>query len=288
MKLVLKVLLVFLPLVALLFYFTRNKSAWNSKNITAAAPASTPMAERFVKLAALPRQVQESSGIAALPQQHGHYLTHNDSGGKPYLFQINEKGEIEKTIELPVSNHDWEDLTMDKQGNAYISDTGNNDYDRDQLVIYKVNPAAPNQVQEIRFSYGAASEKEHKIDAEALFWYKGHLYLTTKDRDKKRVAQVYQLPDQAGTYEAKKIGAVDLKDKITGAAVSPEGDKVALLGDGMLYLFRDLDDAASFYKSEPQEIDLDGGGQTEGVTFKDEHTLVITSEGGNLYQYSLR
>lgn len=281
----LTVLFLFLVAIGLLFYLTRHQET-SSDHTTSSVPASG----KFERLAALPPEVEESSGIVALPQK-GSFLTLNDAGNEPYLYQINESGEIIKTIALKVPNEDWEDLAQDKQGNIYIADTGNNKYKRNKLTIYKLRLDAPDKIQKISFTYEDqqkyASKSNSSFDAEAIFWYDGNLFLITKDIDKKTTAQVYRLPDQPGEYTARHMGSVAVRSKITSAALSPEADMVALLSDGKLHLFRDVRDPATFFEGEHEEIDLPGGGQTEAVTFKDENTLIITSEGANLYKYTI-
>lgn len=289
MKLLIKVSIIFLAAIGLLFYFTRNKS--DAGNTAVGNFATSGNAEeKFVKIVSLPKEVKESSAIISLPQT-GQYLTLNDAGNKPDLYQIDEKGDIIKTIALKVPNEDWEDMTRDTQGNIYIADTGNNKYKRDKLTIYKLRLDAPDKIQQINFTYGDqkryASKSNSSFDAEAIFWYDGNLYVVTKDIDGETMAKVYRLPDQPGQYTAKHLGSAAVSDKITSAAISPEADMVALLSDGKLYLFRNVHNPVSFFKGKHEEIDLPGAGQTEAVDFIDENTLIITSEGANLYKYTI-
>ena len=71
----------------------------------------------------LPKKINETSGLEFFNQ---NFLTHNDSGGKPKLYDFNEAGSIleEYTIE-GAENNDWEDIAQDKNY-LYISDSGNN------------------------------------------------------------------------------------------------------------------------------------------------------------------
>ncbi|WP_230679865.1 hypothetical protein [Pontibacter sp. 172403-2] len=284
-----KIAIIFLAAIGLLFYITRNKPGPDNTAEGRAATSGSATG-KFEKLTSLPKEVKESSAIVALPQA-GQYLTLNDAGNKPDLYQIDEKGDIVKTIALKVPNEDWEDMTRDTQGNIYIADTGNNNYKRKLLTIYKLREDAPDKIQQINFTYEDqkrfAINDNSTFDAEAIFWYDGNLYVVTKDIDDKTMAKVYRLPDQPGQYTASHLGNAAVDSKITGAAISPKADMVALLADGKLYLFRNVHNPVSFYKGRHQEIDLPGGGQTEGVDFIDENTLIITSEGANLYKYTI-
>lgn len=245
----------------------------------------------FEKLANLPNEVEESSGLVALPQQ-GLYLTHNDAGNKPYLYKLNEEGQLIETIKLDLKNKDWEDLTMDDQGNIYIADTGNNNNNRRDLAVFKLDLQRPERVQAIRYTYEDQQEfpppkKERNFDSEASFWYGGAIYLVTKDRGRGETAKLYQLPDKPGQHQAKLIGRHALKTQVTGAAISPDGRTVALLGDEKLHLYTGFQEPATFYKGRHEEVELKKAGQTEGLTFRDNSTLIISSEGGSLYRYTL-
>lgn len=241
-------------------------------------------------LASLPNEVSESSGVAVLAT--GEYLTHNDAGNNANLYKLDNKGKLQETIKLKVPNVDWEDLTRDTEGNIYIADTGNNDNKRRELAVYKVNLQEPEQAQAIRFTYEDQKEyppkkKERNFDSEAIFWSGGNLYIISKDRGLGQTAKVYQVPDRAGTYKAKLIGSHQLKAQITSAAISPNGKTVALLSEEALHLFQDFSSVEAFYKGKYEKRALKGTGQTEAVAFEEDEVLIITSEGGNLYRYTL-
>ena len=267
---------------AVLFYFMRD---------TIATPPATSAPASLEKLAKLPNAVEESSGLVALPQK-GQYLTHNDAGNKPYLYKINEAGELVETIKLKLKNVDWEDLAQDDKGYVYIAETGNNNNNRRELSIYKLKPESPQQVQTIRFTYEdqkqyPPAKKDRNFDVEAIFYSNGSIYLVSKDRGRQATAKVYKVPAKAGNYTAKLIGSHSLRAEITGADISPAEDKVALLSEGKVHLFTGFDSPETFYDGKYNELRLKDAGQTEGIAFEDEATLVITSEGGNLYRYRL-
>ncbi len=285
MKLMFKVLAVFLAALAILFYSFRD---------TISGKRDAPKVETGVplqKIASLPGEISESSGIVALYGQN-QYLTHNDAGGKPYLYKLNEKGALIETIKLQLPNVDWEDLATDNKGNIYIADTGNNENRRRELAIYKVNLDNTTQIEAIRFTYEDQTEypparKDRNFDCEGIFWAEGKLYLISKDRGSSETAKVYQLPETGGQYQAKLVGSHHIKAPVTGAAISPDSKKVALLSEEKIHLFSNYSAPEEFYKGTYQKISLKGAGQTEGIAFEDDNKLVITSEGGNLYRYKL-
>lgn len=276
-----KIAAVFMAVAGLLFYFLREMAATPS----ATAPAS------LERLAKLPNAVEESSGLVALPQQ-GLYLTHNDAGNKPYLYKIDEQGKLVETIKLNLKNVDWEDLTQDDEGYVYIAETGNNDNNRRELKVYKLKLESPQQIETIRFTYEdqqqyPPAKKDRNFDVEAIFYSNGSIYLVTKDRGQQATAKVYKVPAKAGEYTAKLIGSHPLNAEVTGAGISPNEEKVVLLSEGKIHLFTAFDSPETFYNGTYNEIRLKDAGQTEGIAFEDEETLVITSEGGNLYRYQL-
>lgn len=281
MKLMIKIAAVMVAVAALLFYFLRD--------IIATPPAKAPAS--LERLAKLPNAVEESSGLVALPQK-GLYLTHNDAGNKPYLYKIDEQGKLVETIKLNLQNEDWEDLTRDDEGYVYIAETGNNNNNRRELKVYKLKLENPQQVETISFTYEdqkqyPPAKKERNFDVEAIFYSNGSIYLVTKDRGLQTTAKVYKVPAKAGEFTAKLIGSHDINAEITGADISPNADKVALLSEGKIHLFTGFDTPKTFYDGTYNELRLKDAGQTEGIAFEDEETLMITSEGGNLYRYRL-
>ena len=59
-----------------------------------------------------------------------------------------------------------------------------------------------------------------------------------------------------------------------------------LLGRGELYVL-DGNSWKELLHATPRRVALTGAGQTEGATFKDDHTLLLTTEQGAVYEYQL-
>ncbi|WP_224744252.1 hypothetical protein [Pontibacter aquaedesilientis] len=281
----LKILAFFIPVMVALFYFLGQPS----DSVANKSVANTPTSSKLEKLANLPSPISESSGVEYLTNKKA-YVTHNDAGNKPYLYVVDQKGELLETIKLQLPNVDWEDLTRDDAGNIYIADTGNNDNRRRELAVYKLNLSQPGNIEAIRFTYEDQKEfppspKDRNFDVEAIFWQGGKLYLVSKDRGRKETAKVYELPDTGGKFKAKLIGEHKLGTAVTGAASSPSGQQVALISEGALHIYRNVKSPAAFFEGDYQKINIKEAGQTEAVAFENEHTLVITSENGGLYRY---
>ena len=244
----------------------------------------------LTKVGSLKGVVPESSGLA--PAEGGQsYFSFGDDGNSATLYEITGAGKLVRMLEVPTSNHDWESLSRDGRGNYYIGDCGNNESDRHDLKIYKFRPDAPQAVGTIAFTYPDQREfppkkKQRNFDCEASLWRDGQVFLFTKDRAQERTSKVYSVPDQPGTYTAKMVTSLAIPGQVTDAALRADGHRLVLLGRGELFVL-DGNSWPEILKATPREISLNGAGQTEGVVFKDDNTLLISTEKGDLYEYKL-
>ncbi|QNH61521.1 hypothetical protein [Hymenobacter sediminicola] len=234
--------------------------------------------------------IPESSGLAH-GGRPGTFYTHGDAGTSSTLYLINEQGEKLGERELPVRNIDWESLADDGKGTVFVTDAGNNNNSRRDLAIYRVNPQQPNSVGKISFRYPDQSafppaKEERNFDCEASLWHDGKVYLFTKDRATQSTSKVYSVSDQPGSYVAELLAKLRISGEVTGADLSPDGRHLALLGRQELYLFEG-NDLNGALKATPKSVSLKGAGQTEGVLFLDNGTLLISTEEGALYRYNL-
>lgn len=235
--------------------------------------------------------VPESSGLARADQS-GVFYTHGDAGNSPILYKIDATGKLLQETRLSVPNQDWESLAQDKSGNLFVIDAGNNNNSRKDLAIYRLKPAAPKQISTINFTYAdqrefPPSKKERNFDCEAALWHDGTIYLFTRDRAQQQASKVYTLTDKPGQQTARMLTSLAINGEVTGADVSPNGQRLALLGKEELFLFEGNTFQAAL-KATPRRIGLPGAGQTEGVVFTDDQTLVISTEQGAIYQYALQ
>ncbi|WP_394773959.1 hypothetical protein [Flavobacterium sp.] len=259
-------------------------------------------------LYSLPKKLKEVSGITYFPENNLIY-TLEDSGNKNAIYAINSNGKIAKTITISnATNVDWEDITKDKSGNLYIGDFGNNDNERKDLCIYKVNKNQLNKdlavaEYKISFSYPEQTEfppkkKELFYDVEGFFEHGNYFYLFTKNRSKgfDGTAFIYKILNAPGTQKATKIGEFKTCDNynhcvLTSATISPDGKKVVLLSHDKIVLFKGYK-GDLFHKGTQTEIKLNHFSQKEAIVFKDNNTLLIADEktnkiGGNVYEFKL-
>ncbi|MFD2718342.1 hypothetical protein ACFST9_06425 [Hymenobacter monticola] len=244
----------------------------------------------LVKVGSLKGVVPESSGLAQAPKA-GHYYSFGDDGNRPILYEITGTGEGAGKLDVPADNTDWESLSRDGQGNYYIGDCGNNESTRHDLRIIKFRPDTPAKAGIIAFQYPDQNEfppkkKQRNFDCEASLWHDGRVWLFTKDRGQSSTSNVYSVPDQPGDYTAKKVGAIAIPGQVTDAALRPDGRRLVLLGRGELFIL-DGNSWADILKATPRQVALTGAGQTEGAVFKDDKTLLISTEQGGLFEYTL-
>ena len=256
----------------------------------------------------LPTSLKEVSGIETIENSDLIWML-NDSGNKPKLFGLNEKGEIKKILKINAKNHDWEDLTSDQKGNLYIGDFGNNANKRKNLAILKVNTLDLDsnkkiEVERINFKYPnqkkfPPKKKQLHFDSEAFFFYNDSLYIFTKSRVKNKFGRtnLYKVPAKKGNHVASYISSFesckDMECWITAADISKDGKKIVLTNHKSAWLFTNFKND-DFFSGKATELSFEADlSQKEGVCFKNDTTLYITDErahgsGGNLYEFSIK
>ncbi len=261
-------------------------------------------------LADLPAEIQESSGLELAAG--GAYWTHNDSGSEPLLYRINAAGAITRTLRVTNAlNRDWEDLTRGPDGALYIGDFGNNDNLRTDLRVYRIPdpdtwPSDSVEAQVIEFHYPEQTAfpppaTQRHYDAEAMVYLGGRLLIFTKNRTEpfSGISRIYSLPVAAGNWPAVLVDSFQtgassmLQGWVGAAALSPDGERLALLGYDRLWLFT-CANGRPFTRGVVQTLSFGPGlTQKEGLVFEDNQTLAITDENlfgflpGRLYRSDL-
>ncbi|OGX89160.1 hypothetical protein [Hymenobacter coccineus] len=235
--------------------------------------------------------VSESSGLCPADQP-GTYFSFGDEGNDATLYRISATGQLQGTLSLGTNNSDWESLSRDDQGNYFVGDCGNNENDRRNLVIHRFRPEQPRQVADIKFKYPDQTafppekKKARNFDCEASLWHGGKVWLFSKDRGTDATSKVYSVPDQPGSYTAQLVTKLAIPGQVTDAALRPDGHRLVLLGRGELFVL-DGNSWDEILKATPRQVSLAGAGQTEGAVFKDANTLLISTEQGSFYEFTL-
>ena len=172
----------------------------------------------------LDKKVKETSGLIRL---NGRLITHNDSGGKPALYEVNpENGKVTRVVRVTNATHvDWEDICHDGEF-IYIGDFGNNAGARKNLVIYKVPvreflEQEEVQAEKIRFQYAEQTDfrrtrMQTNFDAESLIARGDSLYLFTKNWGNQQTS-LYAIPKIPGNHTVKSKGNLAVNALLTGA-----------------------------------------------------------------------
>ena len=261
-------------------------------------------------LYSLPKKLKEVSGII-YSQKTNVLWTLEDSGNANAIYGLNaENGSLEKTITIEnTQNIDWEDITKDSEGNLYIGDFGNNDNDRQDLCIYKIDKNAldkENTTPAYKISFAYPEQKEFPpkkkalfYDVEGFFEFQNSFYLFTKNRSKgfDGTAFLYKVPNAAGSQQAILVGEFKTCTNynhcaITSASISPDASKVVILCHDKVFLFENFK-GDNYLKGTQTELNLDHFSQKEAICFKDNDLLIIADErtkqiGGKVYQVSLK
>lgn len=261
------------------------------------------------ELCQLPAALPESSGLQYY--SNGLVWAHNDSGHQPVIYQIDTTGKVNQFKRITnAANFDWEDLAKDKEGNLYIGDFGNNKNNRKSFQIYKIGN--PENIEEeriaaevITYTYPdqrefPPSENQLNFDVEAMIAFNDNLYLFTKNRTVpySGYVKLYKVPTAPGEYTAELMDSLLLDknhmlvDWVTGADISPDEKKIALLTSNKVWLLHDFKDD-EFFKGKTTSIQLPHITQKEGITFINNKEVYICDElfqnflGGKLYQLDL-
>lgn len=233
----------------------------------------------------------ENSGIVILDNQ---IILHNDGGNNPSLYSsyINNVN-FQECIIGQATNTDWEDICSDNQS-VFIGDFGNNLNNRQDLKIYKIPQQSVldctiSQVEEISFSYldqnnFPPSDNNLRFDAEAFISFNDSLYIFTKDRTDPYLGKtwVYSLPKTAGNHTANLVDSFDLNVtglfySITGAAISTNQSKLALINSNSIFLFSNFSND-SFFDGDLQVIPLGTTQQFEAIEFLNNNTIYFSCE----------
>jgi hypothetical protein len=246
------------------------------------------------RVAALPPQLREASGVT-FSRSHAHVLwVHNDSEGTPSLYAIDTNGALLADIELPAagSQADWEDIASGPcpQGEClYIGDVGDNLHDRDDRAILRLPEPNPR-------SAGTAGPVERfpvvypdaRRDAEAIFITADTVvFIISKGRSGPVTLYRYPPPfrpnERVVLEKVQELtpGLVQLPDLVTGAAAARGGELVAVRTYTRLQLYRfdgsrltPLRDGPGFDLTSLAEP------QGEGITLSDDGTVYLVSEAG--------
>lgn len=263
------------------------------KDLKDSLAANSSSTTSLTLVADLNVKIKETSGLALIGN---NLITHNDKGRTNELMLISsENGNILQSFTVAnVENNDWEDLARNEEF-LFIGNMGNNEGERKNLAIHAVpvssitkNTTELKSTGTISFYYPEQKEfdvsKKHNFDCEAILCRNNNLYLFTKNRLDDNT-NLYMLPAKPGNYAATFIASFESGGRITGADISSDGKKVALIGYNkksacFLWTF-DGFTGDNFFTGKAKKYTLGQYaqvGQMEGITFKNDSTVYLSSE----------
>ncbi len=239
-------------------------------------------------------ELPEASGIAASRRHPGIAWAHNDSG-EPVLFALNESGAAIGRVRLTGATvEDWEAIAVGPcpAGSCiYVGDIGDNEAERKHITIYRLPEPAPSATAAAVQDVFRATYPDGAQDAEALLVSsKGEIFIVTKGES--GPVALYRVSPKAGSSSALERvgeprggGKSSSEDRITDGAVSPRGAWAVLRTTRALHFYATADLLAGSWR-EAGRVNLASLSepQGEGVTFADDGTLFLVSEGGGKSQ----
>lgn len=258
------------------------------------------------------RRLAEVSGIAASRRNPGCYYIHNDSGGKPRVFLIDQTGSVRLEIRLKGAGAvDYEDIAVAPGArpglfDVCIADIGDNRARRAHLMVYRFPevavPESGSQTIEVRPRVYRFSYADGPADAEAFCVdpRSGDGYVLTKRTDGR--CRVYRL---AAPWKREELVVLPRVAEITfppvpvfarivtAADISPDGRRLAVrcYVDG--WEWRTADAGGStferFLRATPLRLPLPAEPQGEALCYAvDGRALLTVSEGRGATLYGLR
>jgi hypothetical protein len=249
-------------------------------------------------------RLTESSGVVVSRTHPGILWSHNDSGDGPYLYATDLHGTDRGAVRvLGAEAVDWEDLALGpcprQRGDClYIGDTGNNSLRRGSVRIYAVpEPDPPGDAADTGRVTKAALVVTVRYpggpdDVEALYVSPrdSAVYLVSKGRNGR--VRLYRVSRAAwgttGRVQAELVQILPIAPKrsvrrlVTGAAARPDGALVAIRTYTEIFFFNSGAGGRLTPSARPVCSIAGLGRQGEGIAFRDNATLVLTSEADPL------
>jgi hypothetical protein len=255
---------------------------------TAAPAAADPVPAPVAACTITDPRMAELSGLVADDQ---HWYAINDGGKASVVWVLGKDCQVQDKITAPLDPYDVEDLARAADGTFWLSDTGDNDADRDTIAVISLTPAG--QATLFRLTY-----PDGPHDAEALLLDKsGVPYIITKNP--LGTADVYRPTGplaSPGPTPLEQVATVRLTSTdtpggpvpglvgsvtVTGAASSADGTAIALRTYTDAYLFPVKDgDVVAAFAAEPVRVPLPNEAQGEAIAFQPDGSLVSGSETG--------
>lgn len=253
-----------------------------------------PPQTRFITLKDKPiaqiddNHLDELSGITPASIDN-EFWGHNDKGNGADLFRFDTRGKVRQTVKLENGeNEDWEAISRGPRGALYIGGFGDNDRNREECVIIKLNePGADVKKTKAYTRYRFEYSDGLAHNCEAMAWIGGKIFLFIKEEN------VYAPPSPIFVLDglredrmnvARARGALDARGTVTDAFYDARTHTLAILTYSHIALFHV--ERESDLHMPPRTIAKADLGQCEGLCIKD-GDLYVSNENGDLWKWRL-
>jgi len=227
--------------------------------------------------------INEASGLVASRNNIGGLWTHNDSGGNPNLYLIDEMGTLRWTVRIEgIENRDWEDIAIGAGPKAgknylYIGEIGDNNAVHNKKYLYRIEEPFLNlsfsnkdtiitEVDQLEFIY-----PDGLRDAETVLISPTNsiFYIISKREPSVRIYMGSTAITQP--QELKKVGSLPLTQLVSGD-ISMDGREVLLKNYDEIYYWRMGDTTTTFVnwitEKNPKQLVYVREPQGESIAWK--------------------
>jgi hypothetical protein len=236
------------------------------------------------------RVIHESSGVVASRRYPNVFWTHNDGGKRNLdtLFAITRTGTfIGEWRVMGARLADWEDITVDKNGDLLLADTGDNHARRRHVMIHRVkepNPAERKGTATIEHTW-VLSYPNGPRNAEAFFVLGNFGYLISKQSGQSAEVFRFALSPNGGTNTLECIAELNITSPVCGAALSPDAKVLGLVSHAGAHAYRIEGDLSRLQGLAPYHLTPFPNLLVEGCTFVSDG-LLATSETRHMYLFT--
>jgi len=254
-------------------------------------------------------ELNESSGLAWSPVDSGTLWSHNDSGGRPYLYSMKLNGDKKGIFEIQnAKNKDWEDIERapcpynHHDHCLYIADFGNNKLKRRKFQIYIVkepvvfNSKSITKIPLLKKLVIKLPTAPLNFEAIAYHPKEKRFYIVskgTKYTDDQGISHIYEFNPFTHEHQVDlmKMTTLNLlRDKtfkdlpenylwFTAGDIADSGSHLLLLSEGHAYLYQ-WNKLKKAHLNSPQIIELPKLPQKESISFGlHAKQIYLTSEG---------